>query len=858
LDDRIADTLVSAEALRAAIRGNRHQSVIDLSRIVTHSRAIVLVTQGPAMESELSRVVDALPGFVWTALPDGQVDFLNQRWCGYTGLGLDQSCGRGWQTAIHPDDLSRLLAGWQGASVSAPVEAEARVRGSGGNYRWFLFRAHPTGVASGQVVKWCGLSTDIEHRWQADDALRALLEMVANGRAMPDILETLCRLVESTASGCICSIVLVDPDGTKLQEAIAPSLATEFNDAVRGWPLNRIGGPCVMAARDKVQVIMSDVASDTRWRNGWRALAQAHGLRSCWSTPIVSLAGKVLGTFALYQREPGSPSPLQLELIAQFTNVASITIERTQRDAALRLSEARLATAERDLQLMIDTIPVFVAAYELDGTRSFVNRTWQEYMSLSLQQATGEDSRIFPHFHPDDAERNDKAWRTALATGDPLSIEVRVRRADGQYRWHTSQRVPLRDEKGAIVRWYSVGIDIEDRKCAEDALRRSETLLAEGQRLSLTGTFSWRVDTNAITFSQELHRIFEFDPNAVVTLGRLRERTHPEDRALMDEKVSDVRTGRAISEIDVRLRMPDGRIKYLRIIGRLIRCQDGQLEFLGAIQDVTQGRIAEETLDKVRSELAHVTRIMSLGTLMASIAHEVNQPLAGIITNANTCLRMLAADPPNLDGARETARRTIRDGNRAADVITRLRALFSRKGTATETVDLSEAAREVLALVSSDLLRSRVILRAELGNEPLLVPGDRVQLQQVIVNLVRNALDAMSGVDDRPRQLLVRTDMEEDRARLVVKDTGVGLEPQGADRLFDVFYTTKSNGMGIGLSVSRSIIESHGGKLWAEPNDGPGATFSFSLPRQARSSGDEGTRAISMYPTRGDAALSAR
>jgi C4-dicarboxylate-specific signal transduction histidine kinase len=290
----------------------------------------------------------------------------------------------------------------------------------------------------------------------------------------------------------------------------------------------------------------------------------------------------------------------------------------------------------------------------------------------------------------------------------------------------------------------------------------------------------------------------------------------------------------------------------------LIRCQDGQLEFLGAIQDVTQGRIAEETLDKVRSELAHVTRIMSLGTLMASIAHEVNQPLAGIITNANTCLRMLAADPPNLDGARETARRTIRDGNRAADVITRLRALFSRKGTATETVDLSEAAREVLALVSSDLLRSRVILRAELGNEPLLVPGDRVQLQQVIVNLVRNALDAMSGVDDRPRQLLVRTDMEEDRARLVVKDTGVGLEPQGADRLFDVFYTTKSNGMGIGLSVSRSIIESHGGKLWAEPNDGPGATFSFSLPRQARSSGDEGTRAISMYPTRGDAALSAR
>jgi C4-dicarboxylate-specific signal transduction histidine kinase len=223
--------------------------------------------------------------------------------------------------------------------------------------------------------------------------------------------------------------------------------------------------------------------------------------------------------------------------------------------------------------------------------------------------------------------------------------------------------------------------------------------------------------------------------------------------------------------------------------------------------------------------------VATLGALTASIAHEVNQPLAGIITNASTCLRMLAADPPNVEGARETARRTIRDGHRASDVITRLRALFGRKGAATEPVDLNEAAREVIALSLSELQGSRVILRSELAADLPPVTGDRIQLQQVIMNLLRNASDAMSGVEDRPRQLLIRTERGEgERVRLSVRDAGVGLDPQNADRLFQAFYTTKDDGMGIGLSVSRSIIESHQGRLWAEPNDGPGATFSFSIP----------------------------
>lgn len=257
---------------------------------------------------------------------------------------------------------------------------------------------------------------------------------------------------------------------------------------------------------------------------------------------------------------------------------------------------------------------------------------------------------------------------------------------------------------------------------------------------------------------------------------------------------------------------------------------DEALERSAALLERTQ-QLSSTALARLRADLARAASVTSLGVLAAAIAHEVNQPLAGIVTNAGTCRRMLAVNPPDIEGARETARRTIRDAERASEIVKRLRALFCEKGATCESLDLNEAIREVVALSLSELERNKVLVRTELAGELPPVHGDRVQLQQVILNLFLNASDAMSGVDDRPRQLVIRTERdEEDRVRLTVRDTGVGLEPQGVDRLFDAFYTTKSSGMGIGLSVSRFIIESHKGRLWATPNDGPGATFSFSIP----------------------------
>ena len=311
---------------------------------------------------------------------------------------------------------------------------------------------------------------------------------------------------------------------------------------------------------------------------------------------------------------------------------------------------------------------------------------------------------------------------------------------------------------------------------------------------------------------------------------------HPEDLPSFDAMIARAMTGVNVDFV-FRIVTSRGAMKHVRGMARIM-LQDRPL-FIGALQDITESKMAEEALDRARSELARVSRVTTMNTITASIAHEINKPLACLLTNASISLRRLNADPPNVDGARERVQIAINDAKRASDVITRLRALFSKKEFTLETLDLNEVTTEVIALSLSDLQRNRVILRSELAEDLPLVIGDRVQLKQVALNLIRNASDAMVGVEDRPRQLLVRTQRDgDDRVRLSVQDAGCGVNPQDFERLFEAFYTTKTGGMGIGLSVSRSIIERHQGRLWAEPNNGPGTTFSFSIPRDPNSAKD--------------------
>src|ERR1700683_5265808 len=507
-------------------------------------------------------------------------------------------------------------------------------------------------------------------------------------------------------------------------------------------------------------------------------------------------------------------------------------IERSLVEEKLHQEERELKRSEARNAAILDSALDCIVTIDHEGCITEFNPAAEHTFGYPRDEVLGKHLAdvIIP---PSLREKHRQGFARYLATGEARvlgkRIEMTAVRADAsEFPVELAiTRIPLEGPPSftGYLR------DITERKRAREELRRSEAFLAEAQHLSRIGSFSWRVATDEITWSEQLYRIFQIDRDVQVTFALIGTRIHPEDISVFQEHIERSRRDRSDVQLEFRLQMPDGAVKYIHVAAH-IRRDHGQLEYIGAVQDVTERRASEEALSKARSDLAHVARFTSLGVLTASIAHEVNQPLSGIITNAGTCLRMLAADPPNVDGARETARRTIRDGNRASEVISRLRSLYGKKDPMIEAVDLNEATREVLALSLSELQKNRVILRPELAHDLPLVAGDRVQLQQVISNLLRNASDAMSTIDDRPRDLTIRTEPEDnDRVRLGGTDVGVRFEPQATDKLFEAFYTTKNEGMGIGLSVSHSIIERHHGRLWARPNNGPGVTFSFSVPR---------------------------
>ena len=489
--------------------------------------------------------------------------------------------------------------------------------------------------------------------------------------------------------------------------------------------------------------------------------------------------------------------------------------------------------SDQGLELIIDAVPALVWSARSDGSADFFNRHYLDLIGLSSEQASGWGWTTA--VHPEDLTGLAATWEQILASGAPGEAEARLRQHDGEYRWFLFRTSPMRDESGEIVKWYGVNTDIEDRKRGEVDLRRAYDSFADAQRLSRTGNFTADIAVDDHVWSEELYRIFEIDPSTRISVQMVRDAIHPDDLPAFDADFTRSLGGVDFDQV-FRIVPASGVVKHLHAVGHLIERVAGRPLFIGAIQDVTDRIVAEDALNRARTDLAQVARTTTVSALTASIAHEVNQPLSGIITNASTCLRMLDGDHPDIDGARETARRTIRDGNRASDVISRLRALFSHEEFVPEALDLNDATREVVALSSADLQRHRIVLQADLAADLPTVSGDRVQLQQVILNLLRNASDSMLDVDDRPRSLLVDTRSEDDGGvRLSVRDAGVGLDPDGIDKVFGPFFTTKSGGMGIGLFVSRSIVERHQGRLWAEPNHGgPGTTFSFSIPRSSQ------------------------
>ena len=412
-----------------------------------------------------------------------------------------------------------------------------------------------------------------------------------------------------------------------------------------------------------------------------------------------------------------------------------------------------------------------------------------------------------------------------------------MRHKDGHLAWVAASWQPIYDSRGARLGHRSSIRDIAARKQAEDALRRTGAYLAEAERLAHTGSWAWNPLTEQCFYwSEEMFHIFALDPRqGLPTSEAFWQRIHPEDREGMRALLREAALGKSEYEHDHRIVLPNGTVKHVRAIGHPVLDENGEVaEYVGTAVDITERKHAEQERDRLRqleAEFAHINRVSVLGELAASIAHEVGQPLAGVVGNGGACLRWLAREVPNLEEAREAAKRIVRDGKRAGEIIARIRALTRRAATPTEKLELNQTIQEVLPLVGDEAKRKSVRIRAQSAADLAPVAGDRVQLQQVVLNLVMNGIEAMGSVADRPRELVITTrNLEPDQVQVTVEDAGTGLDPSALDKIFDPFYTTKPGGMGMGLSISRSIIEAHGGRLWAEAKDGPGTMFHFTLP----------------------------
>lgn len=736
-------------------------------------------------ERELRLIVQSIAGLICVFSPEGELVSGNQQLLDYFREPLEE-IGR-WATngMTHPDDLQRCIDCFTASlATGEPYDFETRFRRFDGSFRWFQIRGHPLRDADDRIVRWYGLLTDIDDRKRAEEDLRASeIDLKLTLDSLPGLVCTFSPDGRfEGANQRFYDYLDIDRDSAEAWATRGPAHPDDIPKAVAAFRDGMVNGdPYEYEARAR--------CSDGVYR-WFQVLGRPHkdenGRLIRWYSLLIDVDGR-------------------------------------------KQAEQQLEASEKSLRQTIDTIPVLAWSARPDGSADFLNQLYLDFVGRGLDELMGWGWTEF--VHPDDLYSLNDAWSRFRSTARGGSAEARMRRHDGSYRWFLFRVEPLRDDVGNVVKWYGVNSDIEDRKQAEAALQRSETFLAEGQRISSTGSFAWQLDTDEFKFSAELRRLFEFAPEIRVTLDQIAERVHPDDLGLLAENVASIRAGFDNPEYDIRMLLPDGRIKHMRVLGRVFRQPDGRLECLGAVQDITQRKLAEDSLHKVRSELAHVTRVMSFNALTASIAHEINQPLSGIITNASACLRLLASDPPKIEGAVETAKRTIRDGNRAADIVQRLRKLYSKRSERTDDVHINDAAAEVVALVASDLRRNGITVRTEFAADLPVIAADRVQLQQVILNMLTNAADAMSAVKDRDRVITLRTSRDRsDGIVLGVDDVGPGIEVDDAEQLFQPFFTTKASGMGIGLSVCRSIIESHGGRLWAGSNAGGGATFSFSVP----------------------------
>jgi PAS domain S-box-containing protein len=524
-------------------------------------------------------------------------------------------------------------------------------------------------------------------------------------------------------------------------------------------------------------------------------------------------------------------TPDRVSVLQLVASQAGISIENAELFSNIQATQEHARRVGEELQRSFDMIPALAWRAAADGTMEVANRRWVDYTGVvSEETRTGTWIRSF---HPNDVAKVVEKWRHLSEFRTSGEFEARMRRFDGEFRYFLVRITPTLDEAGNVLNWHGTHTDIDDLKHAQDSLRMSEAELAEGQSISHTGSWAWNAKSDMVSWSEECARIFGCSPlERTVPYSVLLGRIHPEDRSLVEARRGEAMSARKDYSVEHRIVLPDGTTRTVLHRGRHIEgWREKAVEYIGSILDVTEQRRNENQMREAQAALSRVGRLTALGELTASIAHEVNQPLMAIVTNAATCLQWLADEQLDVEAARVAAKRIIRDGRRAGDVINSIRAMAKKTPPEMAELDINAAILEVIALTHNELERHAIAVMTEFGADATPVLGDKVQMQQVILNLIMNGIEAINAAPHQPRHLKIQSKREESGCAVVtITDTGIGLNHTSSEKVFEAFFTTKADGIGIGLSICRSIVEAHRGRIWASPNPPRGTSFHFTLP----------------------------
>ncbi len=734
----------------------------------------------------LRQIVDGISALVAVLTPDGAVETVNRQVQEYFGKTLEEL--REWSStnAVHPDDLPAVLAQWTRSIESGqPYDIELRQRGADGVYRWFHAQGLPVRDAEGCILRWFVLQTDIDARKRNEAALTSAFEELAKSEAeLRTIIDAIPQLIVSLrADGTFLSAnqAVLDYTGLTKEEMRTESFGDVFHP------------------------------EDTERLRDQRDLAISRGVPFEYERRVRRKDGQY--RWFLIQYNPLRDQ--RRELIRWYAAGTDID-DRKRAEDALRASE-------HELRQMVDSVPGMIAVANSTGQQEYANKRFLDFTGTTVEELRGFDG-LNLLIHPDEREMVINEWLRCSALGQPLELDHRLKRFDGVYRWVRVRVDPLLDDRGRIVRWYGLLTDIDDQRRAEEALRDSEqhlrllveTIPALVSRTTAEGTPDY-VNRRIVDYTgQELEQtgwhVF-----------------HPDDRNSHWQKFRHALESGEPWEDTFRLRRADGEYRWFHERSEPLLDRSGRVVCWYFVSvDVNDNREMEEALRSTRRKLSAAMQIATVAEMSASIAHEINQPLASVVTNAHACQTWLSHDPPNLERAQATLERIIRDGHSAAEVVRRIRALFKQAAPVKTPLDINQIVAEVLRVLSDELRDNSIVVETELAVDLPRIVGDQVQIQQTLINLVHNATEAMAVLIARPKSLVVRSRREGDHLLVEVRDFGVGIKDPTL--VFEPFFTTKESGMGLGLSISRSIIEAHGGRIWATANEDGGTTISFTLP----------------------------